>query len=63
MDNRRLIIAVVLCIALLIGWQTFSEYMGWMPEQPQPTVTEEQAAPEAPAPAPAAPEVPDSLRH
>ena len=45
MDNRRLIIAVVLCIALLIGWQTFSEYMGWMPEQPQPTVTEEQAAP------------------
>ena len=58
MDNRRLIISVVLCIALLIGWQTFSEYMGWIPEQPQPTATEEQAQAEAPAPAPAAPVVP-----
>ena len=58
MDNRRLIISVVICIVLLIGWQTFSEYMGWIPEQPQPTATEEQAQTEAQAPAPAAPVVP-----
>ena len=58
MDNRRLILSVVICIVLLFGWQAFSEYMGWLPEQPQPAATEQQAQPEAVAPVPAAPVVP-----
>lgn len=58
MDNRRLIISVVICMALLFGWQAFSEYMGWIPEQPQPAATEQQPAPEAQAPVPAEPVVP-----
>ena len=58
MDNRRLILSVVICIAFLFAWQAFSEYMGWIPEQPQPAATEQQAAPEVPAPAPAAPAIP-----
>ena len=54
MDNRRLIISVVLCIALLIGWQSFAEYMGWLPE-PQPVPAEQQAKPESQISVPAAP--------
>lgn len=50
MDNRRLLISVVICIGLLFGWQAFSEYMGWIPEQPQPVATEQQAAPQPSAP-------------
>ena len=57
MDNRRLIISVVICIVLLFGWQASSSHMGWIPEPAQPTA-EEQAAAQAPAPAPAAPVVP-----
>ena len=57
MDNRRLILSVVICIVLLFGWQAFSEYMGWLPEQPQPAATE-QAQPEAVSPVPAAPVIP-----
>ena len=57
MDNRRLIISVVLCIALLIGWQSFAEYMGWLPE-PQPVPAEQQAKPEPQISVPAAPVVP-----
>lgn len=58
MDNRRLILSVVICIALLFGWQAFSEYMGWIPQQPeqsQPAAVKEQPKPEA---APAAPAMP-----
>ena len=58
MDNRRLILSVVICIVLLFGWQAFSEYMGWIPEQPQPAATEQQPQAEAPAPVPAAPALP-----
>ena len=52
MDNRRLIISVVICIVLLFGWQALSEYMGWIPAQPQPVATEQQPQAE---PQPAAP--------
>ena len=58
MDNRRLILSVVICIVLLFGWQAFSEYMGWIPEQPQPVATEQQPQAEAQAPVPAAPALP-----
>jgi len=58
MDNRRLIISVVICVALLFGWQTLSEYMGWIPEQPRQAAVTEQPQAEAPAPVPAQPVVP-----
>lgn len=58
MDNRRLILSVVICIVLLFGWQAFSAHMGWVPEQPQPAPAEQQAATEAAAPVPAEPVVP-----
>ena len=31
MDNSRLLIATLLCFALLVGWQYFSDFMGWTP--------------------------------
>ncbi|MCH5277906.1 MAG: membrane protein insertase YidC [Desulfovibrionaceae bacterium] len=59
MDNSRLLIATLLCFALLIGWQSFSEYMGWTPPPAPPVPVEESAPqparPDAPAPAPMAP--------
>ncbi|MCQ2444323.1 MAG: membrane protein insertase YidC [Mailhella sp.] len=58
MDNRRLILSIVICVALLFGWQAFSEYMGWLPEPEQPVAAQQApAAAEQPA-APAAPAVP-----
>ena len=44
MDNRRLILSIVLAIAIMFGWQMFAEHMGWI-EQPQPAAVSEQAAP------------------
>ncbi len=45
MDNRRLILSIVLAVAIMLGWQVFAEHMGWI-EQPQSVaVTEQQAAP------------------
>ena len=58
MENRRLILSVVICIVLLFGWQAFSAHMGWVPEQPQPAPAEQQAVTEAAAPVPAEPVVP-----
>ena len=58
MDNRRLIISVVICIVLLFGWQALSEYMGWIPAQPQPVATEQQPQAEPQPAAPAAPVIP-----
>ncbi|MBP3729966.1 MAG: membrane protein insertase YidC [Mailhella sp.] len=49
MDNRRLILAVVISIVLLFGWNAFSQYMGWAPEPPQSAEPEQQTA--APSPA------------
>jgi len=52
MDNRRLILAVVLCIVILFGWQSFADYMGWLPEPPAPAPQEtpaEAVKPEQPA--------------
>jgi YidC/Oxa1 family membrane protein insertase len=48
MDNRRLIISVVICVAMLFGWQTLSEYMGWIPEQPQQQTPVAEPQAEAP---------------
>lgn len=45
-QNKNLILAVVLCLIVLLGWGRFAEFMGW--QQPAP----QAPAPEAPAPAP-----------
>jgi len=37
MENKRIIIATVLCFVILLGWQSLAEYMGWV--QPVPTAT------------------------
>ncbi len=39
MDNKRIILATVLCFGILVGWQYFAEYMGWV--QPAPVVSTE----------------------
>ena len=48
MDNSRLLIATLLCFALLVGWQYFSDFMGWTPPPaPIEEVVQEPARPEA----------------
>lgn len=44
MDNRRLIIAMVLAFGLMFGWNFFAQFMGWIPER---VPAEQQAAPVA----------------
>ncbi|UZP69115.1 membrane protein insertase YidC [Desulfovibrio mangrovi] len=45
MDNKRLLIAVALCLAVTVGWNFLAQHMGWLPEP----VEQQQvaAAPEA----------------
>ncbi|MBS5049458.1 MAG: membrane protein insertase YidC, partial [Desulfovibrionaceae bacterium] len=58
MDNSRLLIATLLCFALLVGWQYFSDFMGWTPPPaPIEEVVQEPARPEA-QPAAAVPATP-----
>ena len=47
MDNRRLIISIVICIALMLGWQAFAQHMGWLPEPTQQTEQVQQPAEQA----------------
>lgn len=49
MDNYRAIIAIVLCIAVYLGWNTLAEHMGWMPPTPvqQTAVVDDAASPNA----------------
>ena len=44
MDNRRLILAIVLAVTIMFGWQVFAEHMGWIEPAPVATVAEQQAA-------------------
>ncbi len=46
MDNRRLILSVVACIFIILGWQAFAQYMGWLPEPAPPQPVAEKAAPD-----------------
>jgi YidC/Oxa1 family membrane protein insertase len=32
MDNKRLLIAVALCLAVTVGWNFLAEHMGWLPK-------------------------------
>lgn len=47
MENKNLIIAVVLCLIVLFGWGRFAEYMGWVKPQPPADLSEtkREAAP------------------
>lgn len=47
MENRNLILAVVLCLIILFGWGRFAEYMGWV----APPALQQQAEDKRPAPA------------
>lgn len=54
-ENKNLVLAVVLCLAVLFGWSYLSEFMGWTPPREQPalrqapeiTPTPEKSAPPA----------------
>ena len=44
--NKDIIFAVIICVIILVGWEPFCRYMGWMPSneptrsvQPQPKIT------------------------
>ncbi|MBO4318155.1 MAG: membrane protein insertase YidC [Mailhella sp.] len=43
-NNKRLLLATVLCFAIILGWQYFAEYMGWIEPAPIEEVTEEKPA-------------------
>lgn len=45
MDNKRVILAVALCLVVTIGWNFLAEYMGWLPK-PSEQKVESTAAPE-----------------
>jgi YidC/Oxa1 family membrane protein insertase len=55
MDNKRLLLSVLLCFALLFAWQYLAAYMGWVPQPVPETQVRENAAPAAPTPAPLPP--------
>lgn len=50
MENKNLILAVVLCLIVLFGWGRFAEYMGWV-TPPQPSQNQTNAPALEPAPA------------
>ena len=41
MDNKNLILAVLLCMGILVGWNYFAEYMGWI-ARPDPAQVAQQ---------------------
>jgi len=54
MDNKRIMIAVVLCLLVTVGWNYLADYMGWLPKEPVAQQQTETAAPqEAGQPSPA----------
>ena len=52
MDNKRLLIATVLCFLILFGWQFLAEQMGWV-QAPQPQ--QQESIESSPQPAPLEP--------
>ena len=56
-NTRNIILTVVACLVILIGWSYVADYMGWSsknaPAPPQTQSTPQEAAPAASAPAPA----------
>lgn len=59
MENKNLILAVVLCLIILFGWGRFAEYMGWVkPPVPPEQTTAETAQPARPPKAETAQQLP-----
>ena len=40
-DGKNLIIAILLCLVVIVGWSYLSEYMGWV-RKPDPAVVAQQ---------------------
>ncbi|MCD7983400.1 MAG: membrane protein insertase YidC [Desulfovibrio sp.] len=40
-DSKNLVLAIVLCLAILFGWGRLAEYMGWV-QKPDPAVVAQQ---------------------
>lgn len=55
MDNKRIIIATVICFVILVAWQYLAEFMGWVPQQQsaENTQVETQVAENTAMPEPA----------
>lgn len=55
MDNKRIIIATVICFVILVAWQYLAEFMGWVPQQQsaENTQVETQVAENKAVPEPA----------
>jgi YidC/Oxa1 family membrane protein insertase len=48
MDNKNLILTIVLCIVILVGWNHFAEYMGWIAKPDPAQVAQQQKAAQQP---------------
>ncbi len=48
MESKRLIAAIAISVAIFLGWNALSLYMGWVPPQPDPAV--QSAAPQGASP-------------
>lgn len=44
MESKNIILATVLCFVILVGWQYFAEYMGWVAPVSQTEVVETQTS-------------------
>lgn len=53
MENKRIIVATVICFVILVGWQYVAEHMGWVPKQQEIVQTESTDMQTAAAPEPA----------
>ena len=40
-DGKNLVIAIVLCLVVIVGWSYLAEYMGWV-QKPDPAVVAQQ---------------------
>ena len=58
MEDKRTFLVIGLCLAILLGWNYLSEYMGWTPKPVAQEASAPQTVPAASVPvAPAVPEV------
>ena len=55
METKRLILAIVISIAIFLGWNFLSLQMGWVPERPEPMAQNATTAQPAPSGETAAP--------
>ncbi|MDR2695648.1 MAG: membrane protein insertase YidC [Deltaproteobacteria bacterium] len=66
MDNKNLMLTIALCVAILVGWNHFADYMGWIAKPDPAQVAQQQKAAQQPgggkgeaqAPAASAPPAP-----